>query len=443
METSGKIFSREALANASREDLIEEIYKLNVVLDINQLFSSDLNPDIVKNIGLLEAGRLTDAEYASIFLVTDAGDLEFAATTDPDRQQLEAIRIPMGKGIAGYVAQSGEIVNTANIQKDTRFYRAVDELTGKVTRSYLCIPLRARDRIIGTIQVINKKTGGHFAHADERILLTFAGQAAIAIETAILHEKAAEQERLAKENVRMSAELDVARRIQMSLLPSAPTLRGLEIAATMVPADEVGGDYYDVIETDAGQWLLIGDVSGHGVESGLIMMMTQTSIKSLVHKNQDANPASILSSVNRVLRENINRLGADRYMTISAIRINEDKLAYAGKHQDLLIYRSSTDLIESLPTSGTWLGIADDIGEALMDEEIEFSSGDMLVLFTDGITEATNAQDEMFGPARLIQLVRDHRKSSPQAVVDQIIHAVRDFAKKPDDDYTLLVMRKL
>lgn len=441
LETKKNIFSRENLTLSTQEELIEEIYKLNVVLDINQLFSSELPPDIVKNIVLLEAGRLTEAEYASIFLLNDQGSLEFAATTDPNFDQLKKIIIPMGHGVAGHVAQTGEIVNTADIRTDHRFYQAVDQATGLVTRSYLCLPLIARNRIIGTIQVINKHSGPNFTRADERILSAFAGQAAIAIETSILHERAAERDRLERDNLRMSTELDVARRIQTSLLPGAAGLPRHEIAASMLPAEEVGGDYYDVFSEHGHGWVLIGDVSGHGVESGLIMMMTQTLVRSCILSSPEKSPAEVLAHVNRVLRENMMRLGAERYMTISAIRLSDRDFTYAGKHQDLLILRTNGQ-VEILPTHGTWLGITDNLSFYLENQETHFESGDVLVLFTDGITEAENEAGEMFGFDRLLSVLRKSRDHTPAEILSTVLRSVSEFQHKQSDDITLLVIKK-
>lgn len=440
MNSRKNLFSRENLNQSSQEELIEEIYKLNVVLDINQLFSSELPPDIVKNIVLLEAARLTEAEYASIFLLNESGDLEFAATTDPNFDQLRKIIIPMGQGVAGHVAKTGEIVNTADIRQDERFYRAVDQATGLVTRSYLCLPLVARNRIIGTIQVINKHSAPHFTRPDERILTAFAGQAAIAIETSILHAQAAERERLERDNLRMSTELDVARRIQTSLLPGAASLPAFDVAATMLPADEVGGDYYDVFQEHNHGWILIGDVSGHGVESGLIMMMTQTLVKSFILSANERTPADVLAHVNRVLRANMARLGAERYMTISAIRFSEDDFVYAGKHQDLLILRDGKVAI--LPTQGTWLGITDDLILHLENQSAPFRSGDILILFTDGITEAENEAGELFGMDRLVDTLCEHQNKKPSDILSAVLARVSEFQHKQSDDITLLVIKK-
>src|SRR6185436_17637230 len=193
-------------------------------------------------------------------------------------------------------------------------------------------------------------------------------------------------------------EMAVAKRIQTALLPKVHELNGYRLAATMLPAEQVGGDYYDVIETTAGEtWLAIGDVSGHGVESGLIMMMTQTSLFTTVNRTAGYKPSTLLNTVNSVIKQNITRLGTDRYMTISVAHLEHDRLTFAGKHQDILVYRRRKAITEFVPTRGTWLGILDDIGDYLFDATIHIEEGDVIVLFTDGLTEAANAAGVMFG----------------------------------------------
>ena len=138
----------------------------------------------------------------------------------------------------------------------------------------------------------------------------------------------------------------------------------------MVPAKEVGGDYYDIIETTKGdKWVTIGDVSGHGVDSGLIMMMAQTSMLSMVNNSTNPKPSEVLSSINTVIKENISRLGSDHYMTMMAIKFNGTCMTIAGKHQDIIIYRAASNKTETITTNGTWLGIAKKIEHFQKDQK--------------------------------------------------------------------------
>jgi len=240
------------------------------------------------------------------------------------------------------------------------------------------------------------------------------------------------------------SEMELAKRIQTALLPHRERMKGFDIAATMVPAKEVGGDYYDIMQTpNRYKWVTIGDVSGHGVDSGLIMMMAQTSIMSMVNNCSDCDPSRVLNSVNRVIRENISRLGSDHYMTMMAIRFNESQMTIAGKHQDVLIYRYALNKTEVIPTQGTWLGISDDMGKYLNDVTIEINNGDIALLFTDGITEATNENGEMYGQVRLEQALNQYADLPVVKLLDKIIEEVKAFQKEQLDDMTLMVIKKV
>lgn len=239
------------------------------------------------------------------------------------------------------------------------------------------------------------------------------------------------------------SEMELAKRIQTALLPDRVEIKEFEIAATMVPAREVGGDYYDIMETPQGdKWVTIGDVSGHGVDSGLIMMMAQTSILSMVNNCSGCKPSAVLQSVNSVIRENISRLGSDHYMTMMAIHFDGSQMTMAGKHQDVIVYRSALNKTETIPTTGTWLGIDDDIGKYLDDASVNLGDGDLILLFTDGITEATSRNGEMYGQLRLEQALNQYADLPVGKLLDKIIEDVKAFQDEQSDDMTLVVIKK-
>jgi hypothetical protein len=185
---------------------------------------------------------------------------------------------------------------------------------------------------------------------------------------------------LSKTKDALWGEMEIAKKIQVSLLPNRTQLAdgAYSVASVMIPADEVGGDYYDLIEDENGAlWVAIGDVSGHGVESGLIMMMAQTSIKSLIKCNNTANPSNILEKLNSVLIDNIQRLNVQRYMTLNLFRIDNATITYAGRHQDILIYRSKDKIIEVISEDGTWIGIFEDITDMQENHIFHLNAGDI------------------------------------------------------------------
>jgi len=195
--------------------------------------------------------------------------------------------------------------------------------------------------------------------------------------------------------------VDLARKIQTVLLPSETRFRDYEVSAMMVPASTVGGDYYDIIRTDGSDWVLIGDVSGHGVTAGLTMMMIQTAIRTVVlGGGRDAGqltPAQVLSKVNAAVLSNLRKVDEDHYMTITGLQLEGSSVRYSGLHQDILVYRAAARQVERVATRGMWIGPVDDIGPLLRDDTLELSRGDIVLLFTDGITEATIGDGRRFG----------------------------------------------
>ncbi len=237
-------------------------------------------------------------------------------------------------------------------------------------------------------------------------------------------------------------EMEIAKRIQTALLPDPEVVGSYEVAAAMLPANEVGGDYYDIIETDQGDWLCIGDVSGHGVESGLIMMMTQTSIRTMVENTPDVSPARVLGRINNVIKENISRLGTDRYMTLSVMRLKDDEFSFAGRHQDIPIIRAADNQLEVIQSRGTWIGIMDDVEHSMVNITVPMHPGDVMLLFTDGATEAMNAAGDMFGDDRLHVCLRENAHRPAREIVESILKAVTAYQEEQDDDITLVVIRR-
>jgi serine phosphatase RsbU (regulator of sigma subunit) len=238
-------------------------------------------------------------------------------------------------------------------------------------------------------------------------------------------------------------EMEVAKRIQTALLPPSGRVGPWEIAARMQPADEVGGDYYDIIQTpDGDRWLAIGDVSGHGVESGLVMMMTQTSILALVQENPQLGPAGVFRAVNGVLMENIERLGTGRYMTLNLVKLHEDRLTVAGKHQDILVWRRASGRVESVSNDGCWIGLSRELNGEVKDHELAMSEGDVALFYTDGATEAMSPSGEMYGDERLATALARVASRSPAEALEALFAEVTAFRGRQDDDVTMMLVAR-
>lgn len=238
-------------------------------------------------------------------------------------------------------------------------------------------------------------------------------------------------------------EMELAKDIQMSLLPKQLSIPGYEIAASMEPALEVGGDYYDVVETSSGtRYVAIGDVAGHGLSAGLIMMMVQTSLQTALKADPDCSPEVALDIVNGALRENVRRMDSDHYMTLSILKLGPDRIEVAGHHQDIVIYRAATRSVEVVPTSGTWLGIIDSLKGLHTPLQIPVNPEDVILLFTDGLTEAADARGDMFGQDQLEHLFARYAPSGPAELTARIQAHIQSFQDEQEDDMTMLVLRK-
>jgi serine phosphatase RsbU (regulator of sigma subunit) len=281
-------------------------------------------------------------------------------------------------------------------------------------------------------------------------------QLAAAVEEAVRAREAVEQanlqvvalnERLKEENLRLGAELDVARRIQAMVLPPAAELAavpGMDIGAYMMPAAEVGGDYYDVIATDGGVKIGIGDVTGHGLESGVLMLMVQTAVRTLLTAGE-RDPVRFMATVNRVIFDNVQRTGMARNLTLSLMDYKEGRLCISGQHEDVILVRGdgTVELVDTVGL-GFPVGMVDDIQPFVSSCVRELSQGDVVVLYTDGITEAESPDRRPYGVKQLCDLVRNLRQESAavmtQAIVQDVLRHVA--GQKVLDDVTVVVLKR-
>jgi PAS domain S-box-containing protein len=241
---------------------------------------------------------------------------------------------------------------------------------------------------------------------------------------------------------RRDEEFEIARRVQRSLVPIDPKLDGLDLSVTMVSADEVGGDYYDVRPVDSGGWIAIGDVSGHGLNAGLVMLMLESAMSTVQLALPECSASMALSIVNKVLFENVaHRMQRREYVTLMLLRYHRDgRVVFAGGHQDIVICRAADGAIEWVRTSGPWMAIESNL-DPFADEVTRLADGDLMILYTDGIIEARNAEGELFDVARLCDVIRETRLLPAVEIRDAILGRVRAFMHVQEDDMTVLVAR--
>ncbi len=255
-------------------------------------------------------------------------------------------------------------------------------------------------------------------------------------------------QRLKAENLRMSAELEITQRIQKMVLPNPEELepiQDLDIVGFMEPADEVGGDYYDVLQKDGRIICGIGDVTGHGLESGVLMLMVQMAIRTLLAYNVK-DLKTFLNAVNEAIYDNINRMGSDKHMTLSLLDYQQGKVCLTGQHEDVIIVRKG-GFIERVDTIdlGFIVGLKLDISPFIDEYPIELQIGDGIVLYTDGITEAQNSEDEQYGIDRLCDVISLHWDQCALNIQQAIIEDVRRHIgnQKQHDDITLLILKQI
>jgi len=304
--------------------------------------------------------------------------------------------------------------------------------------SLMLQPLTVENQVMGLVA---------FASQTEAFVCeALRSQLSAAIKLGALHARVvsetAMRERLASE--RLLGEVATARRIQSALCPRQLGVAGFEIAAQLIAADQVGGDYYDVMPTPDGCWVGIGDVTGHGLLAGLIMLMIQSSAGTAVLADPDQSPSNVLCRVNTLVQSNIRgRLDASEHATLTILRAHADgRMVMAGAHEDVIVHRKATGVCELIPTDGVWVGISADIRSATRDQTFRLEPGDTVVLYTDGLIEARDAQAHEFDIQRACSIIAGAAPHGPRAVIDALFAGVRAWTPVQQDDVTVLAMRR-
>ena len=254
-------------------------------------------------------------------------------------------------------------------------------------------------------------------------------------------------QQLQAENLRMMTELDLLRRMQQLILPKTEELAAvedLEIAGFMEPADEVGGDYYDVLCHEGVVTIGIGDVTGHGLESGLLMVMAQTAVRTL-KEIREIDPAIFLDTLNRTIYKNIKRMNTHKNLTLAVLNYADGIFSLSGQHEEAIVIRKGGD-IERIDTIdlGFPIGLDDAIAEYIHSATVKLYPGEILALYTDGITESVNLSGEYYGLDRLCNVLSHNWQQSAEAIKKTVIDDVRSHIGKQKvyDDITLVVLKQ-
>jgi len=405
--------------------------KLGLLFEATRLLNSTLDLAELLELILRIARSEIPADRGTVFVV-DAKRQEIWSIVAQGVERQE-IRLPIGTGIAGWVAASGATVNSADPYHEPRFDPSVDQRLGYHTASLLCIPIRHRSGdVAGVLQLLNHRHG-RFTREDEEFLERLSSHMALALDNARLHREALEKQRLEKE-------LALGREIQRGLLPEVPpVVPGFEIGMLNEPCYQVGGDYFDFIALDDDSvLLLVADVEGKGVASALVMSNLQATLRALVAHMQSLE--ALVAQLNDMILRST-RGGKYFSMFLARINISSRTLNYvnAGHVPPLLVRRDDSILL--LEEGGMVVGLFP--AATYQSASCQLQSGDVLAYCTDGILEAMNRAGDDFGAPRLVAALQSHRHEPAAEIVNHVAREVASFAADGDlmDDKVLVVVK--
>jgi len=387
----------------------------------------------------LETGRLLEQILDLVFQVVryDAAGIYLAdkRTQWITRQTIrgyesgrdDAVRLKVGKGLIGWTVKTGQGVIVSDVAADPRYMNARDQ-----TRSEMVAPIRIGSEVIGAFNLESDEPDAYESE-DMELLMAFAAQAAVAIERTRLHEEVLEARRLEEE-------VTIGQRIQRTFLPDRnPEIPNFDIAGANYSSELVGGDYYDFIRiTDQQLGIVVGDVSGKGIAAALIMASFRASLIAEIRNNYSIR--NVIGKVNRLLWESIE---ADRFVTAlyGVLDIANRRFTYVNAgHNPAFLYRVGVDRFDTLDSTGPLLGSFETA--TFKERHADIGPGDVLVLYTDGVTEAMNRSNDLFGEDRLREVIRSRKTETAGTIVRGIWETARAFGDgELADDLTVVVIR--
>jgi serine phosphatase RsbU (regulator of sigma subunit) len=410
------------------EDSERRSLEKEVLLEVSRALAAPLDLDEVFRAIFDALREVVKYDAAAIYLVNKATqNLEVVSATGFPEGSDDAFKLQVGQGLVGWVAKTGEPVIVPDVLRDPRYVAARPE-----TRSELAAPLTLRGRTLGVFNLERDiEDAYHEGHLE--LLMAFAAQAAVALERARMTRELLDRRRLEKE-------LAIARDIQLSFLPGTnPQVPGFDVAGTSRAHDEVGGDYYDFIPvSDTRLGLAIADVSGKGIPAALLMAGFRMSLLAEI-RNEFAIRA-VMRKVGTLLFESTER---DRFVTAfyGVLDYKNRVLIFSNAGHDPPILLRADGTIEYLMDGGVALGV---LADARYEERpIALMPGDVLVMYTDGVSEAAPSDGPMFGHVRIEETARRLAGLSSAEILNGIVEAVVEWAgeRGPSDDLTLVVVK--
>jgi sigma-B regulation protein RsbU (phosphoserine phosphatase) len=350
-----------------------------------------------------------------------------------NNKQLRNQKIQVSQSIISTAVDHHSSILISDVQSDTRF-KAQDSILKLNIQSAMCVPLWNNREIIGIIYADRISTPEQFTNEDLRLLTLLSNVAAVKIENAMLFEQALEKEKIEKE-------LDLAADIQRNLLPQKnPTLANYDIVGTNIPCLQVGGDYYDFIEIDEHRFgIVIADVSGKGVGSSLLMSSLRAALQTEVYPNYKIQDMTIRLN-NLVHRSTASNAFISFFYCELNTRTNELQYINSGHNPPIVIDKKKKH--QNLASCGLCLGMFPDQTYAV--ERLTLNEGDTLLLYTDGLSESRNPQNEEFGEEGIIKLLKKHHKQNSEELMQSILEELNAFTHDADpmDDMTLVIIKR-
>jgi len=357
-------------------------------------------------------------------------------------QVLKSEEFPMGDGVVGRVAQTGRGELIADAVADARIVKHDD--AALAVRSVIAVPLTFRSRVFGVLAVTNPADDRAFTEVEFSLLQSLAEQAALALHNA-------EFLNLQIEKKQLDLDLSIASGIQQMLLPrQTATLLGLDLAASYIPAQKVGGDLYDIFPlSDHALGVVVADVSGKGIPASLLMAISRTNLRQIAPRLE--SPADVLAELNRTIAADIHG-GLYVTMLYAVIDVVKNSVTFARAGHELPLFArrdqaSGVYLTQFAGSEGMSIGMVPDelFSEIITDRVEPFVPGDVLVLYTDGITEAPNEDEKEFSGARLADAVRMLHGKSASDINTGILENVRRFTgdSPQRDDLTLVTVKRV
>ena len=424
--TNPEVSTAATVATAKHGDLLALISKVGITL----LASATLNETLEQIVSLVFEAVPADR---CLIMMRDEGneDLRVAVARLRDRVG-DVGEIRVSRNVLDEVVIRGKSVLTSDAQHDPRFASGTVVLQG--VRSVLAVPLGVAEKVFGIIYADSPIAEGRFTEDHLKVLTTLASVAAIRVENTRLVEARLERERFERE-------LALASEIQQRFQPTAPPhVEGYELQGISFPCYEIGGDYYDFIERDDGRMVIaLGDVSGKGTAAALLM----SSLHAAVHAQAGSHDSlvSTISAVNRYLAENI---PANRFVTLfyAELEPRSGALSFlnAGHNPPLIVHSAGT--VEQLASGGLPLGIKPDA--EYREGRTQLQPGDVLVVYSDGVTEAMSPTGEEYGATRLYDVVSRNLEASAAGIRDRIESSLTKFSQGTSaaDDITLVIVKR-